>query len=55
MDDQGSTMAMDVDDVDELEIYGGDGLIGENNLADVDFFNSFEDDFDDTEFYSVIW
>ncbi|KAK9944894.1 hypothetical protein M0R45_010437 [Rubus argutus] len=30
MDDQGSTMLMDVDDVDALEIFVGDGLIGEN-------------------------
>lgn len=48
MDDQGSTMAMDVDDVDTLESFA-DGVIGENKLADADFFNSFEDDFDDTD------
>lgn len=53
MDDQGSTMAMDVDDVDALEIFGGDGLIGENKLADVDFFNSFEDDFDDSDMTTI--
>ncbi|PRQ36848.1 hypothetical protein RchiOBHm_Chr4g0396111 [Rosa chinensis] len=49
MDDQGSTMAMDVDDIDALEIFGGDGVIGENKLADLDFFNSFPDDFDESD------
>ncbi|XP_004297951.1 PREDICTED: small acidic protein 1 [Fragaria vesca subsp. vesca] len=49
MDDQGSTMAMDVDDLDPLEYLGGDGVIGDNKLTDLDFFNSFEDDFDESD------
>ncbi|XP_050374096.1 small acidic protein 1 [Argentina anserina] len=48
MDDQASTMAMDVDDIDALE-FGGDGVIGDNKLADVDFFNSFQNDFDESD------
>ncbi|KAM6544810.1 hypothetical protein CsatB_025546 [Cannabis sativa] len=48
MDDQPSTMAMDVDDADALEILG-DSVIAENKLTDADFFNSFEDDFDDSD------
>ncbi|KAF3457521.1 hypothetical protein FNV43_RR02179 [Rhamnella rubrinervis] len=48
MGEQGSTMAMDVDDVDPLEILG-EGVVSDNKLADADFFNSFEDDFDDAD------
>ncbi|XP_062081793.1 small acidic protein 1 [Humulus lupulus] len=48
MEDQGSTMAMDVDDVDPLEILG-ESVIADNKLTDADFFNSFEDDFDDSD------
>lgn len=48
MEDQGSTMAMDVDDVDPLEILG-DSVIADNKLSDADFFNSFQDDFDDSD------
>ncbi|EXB95965.1 hypothetical protein L484_014483 [Morus notabilis] len=48
MDEQGSTMAMDVDDVDPLEILG-DSIIADNKIADAGFFNSFEDDFDDSD------
>ncbi|TQD85457.1 hypothetical protein C1H46_028980 [Malus baccata] len=48
MDDQGSTMAMDVDDVDPIEAFN-EGIMSESKLADADFFNSFHDDFDDTE------
>ncbi|KAB2599898.1 small acidic protein 1 [Pyrus ussuriensis x Pyrus communis] len=48
MDDQGSTMAMDVDDVDTLEAFG-EGVMSESKLADSDFFNSFQDDFDDND------
>ncbi|KAF4346063.1 hypothetical protein G4B88_001060 [Cannabis sativa] len=47
MENQGSTMAMDVDDVDQLEILG-ESVIADNKLTDADFFNSFEDDFDDS-------
>ncbi|KAH7521925.1 hypothetical protein FEM48_Zijuj07G0083600 [Ziziphus jujuba var. spinosa] len=46
--EQGSTMAMDVDDVDPLEVLG-EGVVSDNKLADADFFNSFEDDFDDSD------
>ncbi|OMO95287.1 hypothetical protein COLO4_16007 [Corchorus olitorius] len=46
-DDQGS--AMDVDDVDPLEIFGEGAIPIDNKLADADFFNNFEDDFDDAD------
>ncbi|VVB11795.1 unnamed protein product [Arabis nemorensis] len=46
MDDAGSSMAMDVDDIEAMEILSEGGLISEN---DADFFNKFEDDFDDTD------
>ncbi|XAR62713.1 hypothetical protein NMG60_11017570 [Bertholletia excelsa] len=50
LDDHGSAAAMDVDDVDSLDVFG-DGPLGggEARLADADFFNSFEDDFDDSD------
>ena len=49
MGEAGATMAMDVDDVDPLEIFGEGVISADNKLADADFFNSFEDDFDDTD------
>ncbi|KAI3430106.1 uncharacterized protein J3R85_008249, partial [Psidium guajava] len=49
LEDQGTTVAMDVDDVDQLEIFGEGVLSVDNKLADADFFNSFEDDFDDSD------
>lgn len=49
LDDQGATVAMDVDDVDPLEIFGEGVISVDNKLADADFFNSFEDDFDDSD------
>ncbi|KAK4266252.1 hypothetical protein QN277_027202 [Acacia crassicarpa] len=49
MDEQGSSMAMDVDDVDSLDFFGEGIIVADNKLADADFFNSFEDDFDDTD------
>ncbi|XP_021897005.1 small acidic protein 1 [Carica papaya] len=49
MDDQGSTVAMDVDDVDPLEIFGEGVVSVENKLVDADFFNNFQDDFDDSD------
>ncbi|XP_010023791.2 small acidic protein 1 [Eucalyptus grandis] len=50
LEDQGTTVAMDVDDVDPLEIFGGEGVLSvDNKLADADFFNAFEDDFDDAD------
>lgn len=49
MDDGGSSMAMDVDDIEAMEILSEGGLISENKLVDADFFNKFEDDFDDTD------
>ncbi|KMS98724.1 hypothetical protein BVRB_3g069720 [Beta vulgaris subsp. vulgaris] len=50
MEEHGSTMAMDVDDVDPLEVFGEGLMTPDNNkLADADFFNSFPDDFDDDD------
>ncbi|KAL4643712.1 hypothetical protein ACB098_02G096200 [Castanea mollissima] len=49
MDDQPSTMAMDVDDVDPLEIFGEGVISMDSKLADADFYNAFEDDFDDSD------
>lgn len=51
LEDQGSTMAMDIDDVEALEIFGEGPLLGSDHLrlADADFFNSFQDDFDDSD------
>ncbi|KAF2314079.1 hypothetical protein GH714_022016 [Hevea brasiliensis] len=49
MEEQGSTVAMDVDDVDPLEIFGEGVINVDNKLADADFFNNFEDDFDDSD------
>lgn len=49
MDEQGSTVAMDVDDVDPLEMFGEGVITMETKLVDTDFFNEFEDDFDDTD------
>ncbi|KAK8709711.1 hypothetical protein V6N13_060719 [Hibiscus sabdariffa] len=46
-DDQGS--AMEVDDVEQLEICGESASSLENKLSDADFFNNFDDDFDDTD------
>ncbi|XVE98919.1 hypothetical protein REPUB_Repub03eG0150200 [Reevesia pubescens] len=46
-DDQGSVMK--INDVHPLEIFD-EGVISINNkLVDVDFFNNFEDDFDDSD------
>ncbi|CAE6198827.1 unnamed protein product [Arabidopsis arenosa] len=47
MDDAGSSMAMDVDDLEAMEIFSEGGGASESKLADADFFNKFEDDFDD--------
>ncbi|KAJ1425637.1 hypothetical protein SESBI_10991 [Sesbania bispinosa] len=49
MEDQVSTMAMDVDDVDPLEIFAEGVISADNKLADADFFNTFQDDFDDAD------
>ncbi|AEE83288.1 Small acidic protein 1 [Arabidopsis thaliana] len=49
MDDAGSSMAMDVDDLEAMEILNEGGLVSDNKLADADFFNKFDDDFDDTD------
>ncbi|KAL9390117.1 hypothetical protein Peur_018722 [Populus x canadensis] len=49
MEEQGSTVAMDVDDVDTLEMFGEGVINMENKLADADFFNYFEDDFEDSD------
>ncbi|MCD9639196.1 hypothetical protein HAX54_023574 [Datura stramonium] len=51
MEEQGSTMAMDVDEVDAIDMFGEGPLGGGEHLrlADADFFNSFQDDFDDSD------
>ncbi|TKY53652.1 Small acidic protein 2 [Spatholobus suberectus] len=50
MDEQVSSMAMDVDDVDPLEIFTEGVMAADSNkLADADFFNGFQDDFDDSD------
>ncbi|MED6123980.1 hypothetical protein PIB30_054667 [Stylosanthes scabra] len=49
MDEQVSTIAMDVDDVDPLEIFPEGVISADNKLADADFFNNFQDDFNDVE------
>lgn len=51
MEEQASTVAMDVDDVEALDIFGEGPLaaMDHHRLADSDFFNSFEDDFDDAD------
>ncbi|XXG42737.1 hypothetical protein AAC387_Pa01g2937 [Persea americana] len=47
LEDPGLTVGMDVDDADTLDLLSG--TILDNKLADSDFFNSFEDDFDDSD------
>ncbi|KAI3743103.1 hypothetical protein L1987_60806 [Smallanthus sonchifolius] len=51
MEEQASTVAMDVDDVEALDIFGEGPLaaMDHHRLTDSDFFNSFEDDFDDDD------
>ncbi|XP_020240092.1 small acidic protein 1 [Cajanus cajan] len=49
MEEQVSAMAMDVDDVDPLEIFAEGVMAADNKLADADFFNTFQDDFDDSD------
>jgi len=48
MEDQ-ITMAMDVDDVDNFDILAEGIAVNESKVADADFFNSFQDDFDDAD------
>ncbi|KAM7462326.1 hypothetical protein LguiA_030447 [Lonicera macranthoides] len=52
-DDQEASTAMDVDDdVDVLDFFGDGPIAGDHHhvrLADADFFNSFTDDFDDSD------
>ncbi|GKB78794.1 hypothetical protein Tco_0945689 [Tanacetum coccineum] len=46
------TSAMDVDDVDSFDLFeqgGGGGPLDHCRLADDGFFNTFSDDFDDTD------
>ncbi|CAH1441353.1 unnamed protein product [Lactuca virosa] len=51
MEEQASTVAMDVDDVEALDIFGEGPIaaLDHHRLTDSDFFNSFEDDFDDAD------
>ncbi|KAH7836246.1 hypothetical protein Vadar_008788 [Vaccinium darrowii] len=47
LEDPNSTMAMDLDDVEALEMFG-EGPVGSDNKltgADADFFNPFQNDF----------
>eukprot|EP00252_Welwitschia_mirabilis_P002991 TRINITY_DN13007_c0_g1_i1.p1 TRINITY_DN13007_c0_g1~~TRINITY_DN13007_c0_g1_i1.p1 ORF type:complete len:119 (-),score=9.69 TRINITY_DN13007_c0_g1_i1:336-692(-) len=48
LEEQGSAAAMDVDDAEPLELLN-DGSAESIKLADADFFNAFEDDFDDSD------
>ncbi|KAK4264253.1 hypothetical protein QN277_025460 [Acacia crassicarpa] len=49
IEEAGSVMAMDVDDIDPFDMFGEGLICVDNKLADADFFNSFEDDFDDSD------
>ncbi|KAK4757819.1 hypothetical protein SAY87_019120 [Trapa incisa] len=49
LEEQEAAVAMDVDDVDPLDIIVDGVLPVDGMLADADFFNSFEDDFDDSD------
>ncbi|CAA7042865.1 unnamed protein product [Microthlaspi erraticum] len=53
MDDLGESMAMPMDvddDYDEpMEMFGGGLFSSAKKLKDANFFNSFEDDFDDSD------
>ncbi|KAK9082898.1 hypothetical protein Scep_029369 [Stephania cephalantha] len=49
LEDMGSTVAMDVDDSDALEMLAEGVGHFETKLVDSDFFNKFEDDFDDSD------
>lgn len=49
LDEQGSSVAMDVDEVDPVDVFG-EGIVAiDSKITDSDFFNSFEDDFDDSD------
>lgn len=47
IDDHGSTAAMEVDDGEPLDLMND--VLPDSKPSDVDFFNSFEDDFDDSD------
>lgn len=51
MEDQSSTMEMDVDDAEALDIFREGPLdsADHHRLSDSDFFNSFDDDFNDAD------
>ena len=46
MGDIGTIMAMDVDDVDHLELFGESMISTDNELADADLLDNFEDEND---------
>ncbi|KAB2038058.1 hypothetical protein ERO13_D03G098800v2 [Gossypium hirsutum] len=46
MDLDGQGSSMEADDVVTPEIFGEGVIAFDNKLADADFFNNFEDDFD---------
>ncbi|XP_004497783.1 small acidic protein 1 [Cicer arietinum] len=49
MEDQITSMAMDVDDVEQFEMLADGVIVSDHKLADSDFFNSFQDDFNDAD------
>ncbi|XP_004496569.1 small acidic protein 1-like [Cicer arietinum] len=49
MEDQITSMAMDVDDVEQFEMLADGVIVTDHKLTDSDFFNSFQDDFDDAD------
>ncbi|KAK4716042.1 hypothetical protein R3W88_014380 [Solanum pinnatisectum] len=50
--DMGSTMAIDADNMDDIDMFG-EGLFGGSEeqirIVDSNFFNRFQDDFDDSD------
>ncbi|KAG5605007.1 hypothetical protein H5410_026499 [Solanum commersonii] len=52
MEEQGSTVATDVDNIDNINMFG-EGLFGggeeQIRVVDSNFFNRFQDDFDDSD------
>ena len=48
VDPDNQSSAMEVDD-DPLKIFSEGAISIDNKLTDVDFFNNFEDDFDDSD------
>lgn len=55
LEEQGASAAMEVDDSDGVDFFGGPeppiSAPDHPHIADADFFNSFADDFDDSDIY----